>query len=204
MATKSTPLTASSTIGTWLQDPEGGPLIRKLLEKGGFGESTLAPVRDLPLQQLVALSRASCPRAWLMPRINLTGSFKHAADGTSDDAGGRSRRHRERQLGSRVAWQRLRPCILGLQARHRQADSAAFMYGPRHSGKRHRTRRRRDWHPDASNDLRVRPRTSRPFLNLIPPLATAEHLAASITLPLSDDAANINGATLPSDGGWSV
>jgi NAD(P)-dependent dehydrogenase (short-subunit alcohol dehydrogenase family) len=35
-------------------------------------------------------------------------------------------------------------------------------------------------------------------------LATAEHLAASITLPLSDDAANINGATLPSDGGWSV
>jgi hypothetical protein len=47
MATKSTPLTASSTIGTWLQDPEGGPLIRKLLEKGGFDESTLAPVGRL-------------------------------------------------------------------------------------------------------------------------------------------------------------
>ncbi|MGH3338110.1 MAG: hypothetical protein ACRDPL_04665 [Propionibacteriaceae bacterium] len=47
MATESTPLTASSTIGTWLQDPEGGPLIRKLLERGGFDESTLAPVRDL-------------------------------------------------------------------------------------------------------------------------------------------------------------
>ncbi len=57
MATESMPLTASSTIGTWLQDPEGGPLIRKLLERGGFDESTLAPVRDLPLQQLVALSR---------------------------------------------------------------------------------------------------------------------------------------------------
>jgi hypothetical protein len=204
MATKSTPLTASSTIGTWLQDPDGGALIRKLLEKGGFDESTLAPVRDLPLQQLVALSRASCPRAWLMPRINLTGSFKHAADGTSDDAGGRSRRHRERQLGSRVAWQRLRPCILGLQARHRQADSAAFMYGPRHSGKRHRTRRRRDWHPDASNDLRVGPRTSRPVPE--PDSAFGDGGASGRIdhLLLSDDAANINGAILPSDGGWSV
>ncbi|HMI34680.1 MAG TPA: hypothetical protein VK499_11255 [Propionibacteriaceae bacterium] len=63
MATKSTPLTASSTIGTWLQDPDGGALIRKLLEKGGFDESTLAPVRDLPLQQLVALSRGKLPQS---------------------------------------------------------------------------------------------------------------------------------------------
>ena len=43
-----------------------------------------------------------------------------------------------------------------------------------------------------------------PFLNLIPPVATAEHLAASITFLLSDDAVNINGAILPSDGGWSI
>jgi hypothetical protein len=43
-----------------------------------------------------------------------------------------------------------------------------------------------------------------PFLNLTPPVATAEHLAASITFLLSDDAVNINGAILPSDGGWSV
>lgn len=140
-----------------------------------------------------------------MPRINLTGSFKHAADGTSDDAGGRSRRHRERQLGSRVAWQRLRPCILGLQARHRQADSAAFMYRPQGI-------RVNAIAPDGVAIGIPMPATISeygrgrlgPFLNLIPPLATAEHLAASITLPLSDDAANINGATLPSDGGWSV
>ena len=44
----------------------------------------------------------------------------------------------------------------------------------------------------------------RPFLELIPPIATAEHIAASITFLLSDDGANINGAVLPSDGGWSV
>ncbi|WP_200872871.1 hypothetical protein [Microbacterium sp. CH12i] len=38
----------------------------------------------------------------------------------------------------------------------------------------------------------------------IPSIATAEQLAASITFLLSDDAVNINGAILPSDGGWSV
>lgn len=35
-------------------------------------------------------------------------------------------------------------------------------------------------------------------------MATASMLAASITFLLSDDGVNINGAILPSDGGWSV
>lgn len=43
-----------------------------------------------------------------------------------------------------------------------------------------------------------------PFQSAIPTLATAEQLAASITFLLSDDGVNINGAILPSDGGWSV
>nr|WP_286259908.1 SDR family oxidoreductase [Streptomyces graminofaciens] len=43
-----------------------------------------------------------------------------------------------------------------------------------------------------------------PFQRAIPSLATAEQLAASITFLLSDDGININGAVLPSDGGWSV
>lgn len=43
-----------------------------------------------------------------------------------------------------------------------------------------------------------------PFQAAIPSLATAEQLAASITFLLSDDGVNINGAILPSDGGWSV
>ncbi|OII36133.1 short-chain dehydrogenase [Curtobacterium sp. MMLR14_014] len=38
----------------------------------------------------------------------------------------------------------------------------------------------------------------------IPPVAQPEHLAAAITWLLSDDSANVNGAVLPSDGGWSV
>lgn len=43
-----------------------------------------------------------------------------------------------------------------------------------------------------------------PFLRSIPPIATAAQLAASITFLLSDDGVNVNGAILPSDGGWSV
>lgn len=43
-----------------------------------------------------------------------------------------------------------------------------------------------------------------PFQSQIPSVATAEQLAASITFLLSDDGTNINGAVLPSDGGWSV
>jgi NAD(P)-dependent dehydrogenase (short-subunit alcohol dehydrogenase family) len=43
-----------------------------------------------------------------------------------------------------------------------------------------------------------------PFFALIPIPATAEQLAASITFLLSEDAVNIYGAILSSDGGWSV
>lgn len=43
-----------------------------------------------------------------------------------------------------------------------------------------------------------------PFQQMIPTIATADQLAASITFLLSDDSVNINGAVLPSDGGWSV
>ena len=43
-----------------------------------------------------------------------------------------------------------------------------------------------------------------PFHQLMPGVATAEHLAASITFLLSDDGVNVNGVVLPSDGGWSV
>jgi len=38
----------------------------------------------------------------------------------------------------------------------------------------------------------------------LPSVATADQVAAAITFLLSDDAANINGAILPCDGGWSA
>ncbi|HCX85675.1 MAG TPA: short-chain dehydrogenase [Micrococcales bacterium] len=42
------------------------------------------------------------------------------------------------------------------------------------------------------------------FHAILPPPAQAEHLAAAITYLLSDDAINVSGAILPSDGGWSA
>jgi NAD(P)-dependent dehydrogenase (short-subunit alcohol dehydrogenase family) len=41
-------------------------------------------------------------------------------------------------------------------------------------------------------------------MSVMPDAAEADALAASITFLLSDDAVNINGVILPSDGGWSV
>ena len=43
-----------------------------------------------------------------------------------------------------------------------------------------------------------------PFMQIIPPVAVASQLAASITFLLSEDGTNISGAVLPSDGAWSV
>ena len=57
-----TNLTANSTIGDWLDSPVGGPLIRELLAQAGTAPDALAPVRGLPLQQLVAISQGEMPQ----------------------------------------------------------------------------------------------------------------------------------------------
>lgn len=38
----------------------------------------------------------------------------------------------------------------------------------------------------------------------LPPPATAEQVAATITYLLSEDASNVDGAIIPRDGGWSA
>ncbi|NYF15277.1 NAD(P)-dependent dehydrogenase (short-subunit alcohol dehydrogenase family) [Microbacterium sp. AK009] len=61
--TNTPPLTAQSTIGTWLSHPVGGELIRGLLAQAGVGDDALAPVSGLPLQQLVAMSQGKMPQS---------------------------------------------------------------------------------------------------------------------------------------------
>ena len=56
-------LTAHSTIGDWLNDPTGGPLIRALFEQTGTDPELLTPVLGLPLQQLVAMSQGALPQS---------------------------------------------------------------------------------------------------------------------------------------------
>ncbi len=55
-------LTANSTIGEWLEHPVGGDILRGFLAKAGGSEDNLAPVKALPLQQMVALSQGQMPQ----------------------------------------------------------------------------------------------------------------------------------------------
>ena len=54
-------LTAQSSIGEWLDHPEGGAAISGLLAQTGADAASLDPVRALPLLQLVALSQGKMP-----------------------------------------------------------------------------------------------------------------------------------------------
>lgn len=54
-------LTASTSIGEWLAHPLGGEVVRSLLAQTGTSECSLEPLRALPLQQLVVLSRGKIP-----------------------------------------------------------------------------------------------------------------------------------------------
>ena len=60
---KDKPLTAKSSVGTWLKHPVGGPLIRELLAGAGVDERLLAPVKLLPLQQLVTMTKGEMPQS---------------------------------------------------------------------------------------------------------------------------------------------
>lgn len=57
MSSDNTPITGRASIGDWLDHPVGGSLLRELLEQAGQNENALAPIRNLPLVQLVSLSQ---------------------------------------------------------------------------------------------------------------------------------------------------
>ncbi len=57
MAKSDKPLTAKSSLGTWLDDPIGAPIITRLVEQGGQDISVLKPARMFSLQRLIKLSQ---------------------------------------------------------------------------------------------------------------------------------------------------
>jgi NAD(P)-dependent dehydrogenase (short-subunit alcohol dehydrogenase family) len=332
------PLTANSTIGTWLQHPEGGPIIRELLSATGADESTLAPVLGLPLQQLVALSQGAMPQSVvddLVLRVNGgvaptededSGSWKEritpgrfegrtiivtgAASGIGRATASRIAREGGRVIAVDISGDKLNDLaasvaggtvvpVVGDITKQDDIDKIVAEAGARIDGLANVAGVNDDFSPahetsdavwdrviainltggfrltravlpamlaaskgsivniaseaglrgDASGNaytvskhgvigltrsaafmygqqgIRVNavapggvatgiPMPAHvsesgsaklgPFQAMIPTLATAEQLAASITFLLSDDGVNINGAVLPSDGGWSV
>ncbi|KQP56933.1 SDR family NAD(P)-dependent oxidoreductase [Agreia sp. Leaf283] len=59
MTAENTPLTSSSTIGTWLSHPVGGPIMNDLLAKAGQDASALRTVSKLSLDRLVEMSQGA-------------------------------------------------------------------------------------------------------------------------------------------------
>jgi beta-glucosidase-like glycosyl hydrolase len=59
------PVSATDTVRQWLEHPLGGVLLRAALGGPAFDEEALVPAFDLPLGQLVALSRGQFPRSTL-------------------------------------------------------------------------------------------------------------------------------------------
>ncbi|MFJ7995700.1 SDR family NAD(P)-dependent oxidoreductase [Streptomyces sp. NPDC096310] len=331
------PLTAHSTIDAWLAHPKGAPLIQALLDQAGVPQEMLAPVRTLPLQQLVVVSQGQLPQAVvdeLVLRVNdgvvpteenepggwtervTPGRFDGktvivtgAAAGIGRATASRIAREGGRVIAADVSAERLEAFASSFPDRatvvvgditrqddidrivtaadgridalanvagvnddfspvHETSDevwdrviginltggfklsravlpvmiaagagsivnvaseaalrgnssgtaytvskhgvlgltrSAAFMYGP------HGIRVNAVAPGGVATGIPMPAHLSRtgsarlaPFQQAIPSLATAEQLAASITFLLSDDGININGAVLPSDGGWSV
>lgn len=332
-------LTANSSIGAWRAHAEGGPLIRELLANSGFAEDVLAPMRQLPLQQLVTMSQGKLSQDVvddLVARVNEgTDTVNEADDDTewrelvvpgrfqgrtvivtgAASGIGRATASRIVREGGRVVavdisadrladfsadiasadlvavaaditsaddierivsvagsqidglanvagvvddfspihevsdevWQRVfavnvdgmfrliravvpamltrgRGCVVNVASEAALRGSAAgvaytaskhavvgitrssaFMYAP------HGIRVNAVAPGGVATGMAQSPAQSafgqqrtRDFLSLIPPIALAEQLAASITFLLSDDGVNVNGAILPSDGGWSV
>lgn len=328
-------LTAHSTIGDWLNDEVGGPLIRGLFEKTGADPELLTPVLGLPLQQLVAMSQGALPQSVVDDLVRAanggeipedtgtegwaekptTGRFAGktvivtgAASGIGRATASRIAREGGRVVAADISAEKLdalkaelpdivtvpgdltkqdaidaviaaagdridglanvaginddfspagettdavwdRVIAINLTAPFKLmravlpimeaagsgsilnvsseaglrgnasgnaytaskhgiigvTKSAAFMYGPKGI-------RVNSVAPGGvATGIPMPPNMSEygsgrlaPFQQAIPTVATAEHLAASITFLLSDDAVNINGAVLASDGGWSV
>jgi len=55
----SAPLSGDSSVGTWLDDPIGGAILRELLAQAGQNADAMRPVRRLALKRLVKLSKGS-------------------------------------------------------------------------------------------------------------------------------------------------
>ncbi|ROQ03730.1 NAD(P)-dependent dehydrogenase (short-subunit alcohol dehydrogenase family) [Rathayibacter sp. PhB93] len=333
------PLTAQSSIGEWLNHPEGSALIRDVLggAAGGFDEAKLAPVRSLPLQQLVALSQGQLPQSvvddlvlrangGVMPEavestgwreIVTTGRFAGrtvivtgAASGIGRATASRIAREGGRVVAVDISAERLQEFAASLPdaeivpvagdiTKQDDIDAIVAAAGERIDGLANIAGINDDFSPAhetsdavwdrviainltggfklsravlpamlaaaagsivnvaseaglrgnasgnaytvskhgvvgltrsaafmyAGSGIRVNavapggvatgipfpPNVSEtgsarlaPFQSAIPSVASAEQLAASITFLLSDDGVNINGAILPSDGGWSV
>jgi NAD(P)-dependent dehydrogenase (short-subunit alcohol dehydrogenase family) len=83
---KNKPLTAKSSLGNWLDDPVGGPIITRLVERGGQDIGVLKPARMFSLQRLVKLSQGMLTQQ-MVDAMVLEANGGVAVEDDSDDEG---------------------------------------------------------------------------------------------------------------------
>lgn len=79
-----TTLSADSSVGTWLDDPIGGPILRDLLAQGGQSADALKPVRKLALKRLVKLSKGKFPAELIDELVRRVEAGDVPASGATD------------------------------------------------------------------------------------------------------------------------
>ncbi|MFP7761752.1 SDR family NAD(P)-dependent oxidoreductase [Marisediminicola sp. LYQ85] len=87
MASSNTPLSADSSIATWLAHPVGGPIIRDTLTNAGQSPDALRPVSRLALKRLIKLSKGSFSAEMiddLVRRVD-AGEIPESATGTTPE-----------------------------------------------------------------------------------------------------------------------
>ena len=77
-------LSASSTVGEWLDHPVGGHILGAVLEQAGASAEALAPARNLPLEQLVTLSNGQFPAEMV---DGLVAAYREQAPDDADEPG---------------------------------------------------------------------------------------------------------------------
>jgi NAD(P)-dependent dehydrogenase (short-subunit alcohol dehydrogenase family) len=82
MASNASQLTGDSSIGTWLDDPIGGPIMRELLAEAGQDASVLRPVRRLALKRLIKLSKGQFSEAMVADLVTRAASAQLSEVGT--------------------------------------------------------------------------------------------------------------------------
>ena len=83
MATNATQLTGDSSIGTWLDDPIGGPIMRELLAQAGQDAGVLKPVRRLAIKRLIKLSKGQFSEAMVADLVKRAAAGEVPVDGAS-------------------------------------------------------------------------------------------------------------------------
>src|SRR5690554_58994 len=83
----SSPLSGDSSVGTWLDDPIGGAILRELLEQAGQNPDAMRPVRRLALKRLVKLSKGSFSQELLDELVQRAQAGDIPANASAADAG---------------------------------------------------------------------------------------------------------------------